>query len=348
MNIRTITGSLTALKNYSYVNARVRARRGNLITDAEYRKLMKMDLAEIAEFIGKRGYKQEIEQLGSTHEREDLLERAVKNNLLRNYREVSAMAPEPVKALLRLYFHRYDIENMKIILRQAMKGDGDSSDRLVPTDVMDQTELERLSETEDVETILDEFSLPRFETALQSHIGDGTSLKELEDALDIYYYTNITRNIDDVEGRSELFRAFLELEALLKNVSLVYRMKRRGKEHGEIVERLIPVPSTDLIDPEELASRETAADVVDAIRESPIGQYTAGDSPSEVQQALETFKLEKGVKLMHSDQLGVNPVLGFMVCKEIEAQNLRMISRARAEGLGQEFMENNLVQGVAS
>ncbi|MFP4200725.1 MAG: V-type ATPase subunit [Clostridia bacterium] len=51
-------------KNYSYANARVRAMRGNLLTDQEYRKLAKMELSEIAEFIGNRGYGTEIEELG--------------------------------------------------------------------------------------------------------------------------------------------------------------------------------------------------------------------------------------------------------------------------------------------
>ncbi|MFB6166898.1 MAG: V-type ATPase subunit, partial [Candidatus Nanohaloarchaea archaeon] len=58
-----ISQKLVKAKNYSYVNARVRARRGDLIADGEYRKLMKMELAEIAEFMENRGYQGEVNEL---------------------------------------------------------------------------------------------------------------------------------------------------------------------------------------------------------------------------------------------------------------------------------------------
>ncbi len=342
-----IADVLVARKNYPYVNARVRARRGDLITDPEYRKLMNMELSGIAEFLGNRGYGPEIEQLGRKHSGEELVEKAVRANLARTYRELMGMAPDPVQELLALYFRKLDIENAKMLLRATVHG-GDVAGMLVPTREMDAAELERLEAMETPQEIMDAFELDGFDTDLEDYLPDDDDLAAVEDALDIFYYTELVERIDDIGGRSELFKQFLELEALLKNVSLVLRMKRRGHSYADIRERLIPVPARHGIDPVDLASLEDVDAVLDHLADTPVGEFLDEESPAEVQRALEQYKLRQGVRLLHEDQLGVNPVLGYMVCKEVEAKNLRMLARAKADGLETAFMKRNLVTGVAS
>lgn len=342
-----IADRLASFKNFSYTNARVRARRANLVTDQEYRKLAKMDLAELAGFLGKRGYDREMEELGADLSGEDLIEAAVRQNLVRTYRELMVMAPDPVQDMLDVYFRKFDIENIKILMRAARSGE-DVSDIVVPTRDLDQAALDRLAEMETPEDIIDAVELAGLDGDLAAHVPEDASLSELEDALDIHYYSNIVDQLDEIGGRSDLFKQFLEVEAVLKNISLVLRMKRRGHDYADIVDRLIPVGGRGVVDAEDLAALDTVDDVVQRLEESPIGEFLAGDAPAEVQRGLETYKLRQGVKLMHRDQLGVNPVLGYMVCKEVEAKNLLMLARATADNLGDEFIERNLVEGVAS
>ncbi|MDY6768859.1 MAG: V-type ATPase subunit [Candidatus Nanohaloarchaea archaeon] len=342
-----IVDRLTAVNNFSYTNARVRARRANLITDQEYRKLAKMDLAEIAEFLGKRGYDREMEELGADLSGEDLIETGVRRNLVRTYRELMVMSPDPVQEMLDVYFRKFDVENLKILLRAQQDG-ADVSDIVVPTRSLDQEALDRLAELDTPEAVIDAADLAGLDGDLQEHVPEDASIAELEDALDTHYYTNIIDRVDEIGGRSELFQRFLETEAALKNVSLVLRMKRRGYAYEDIVDRLIPVTGRGPVDVQELARLETVDEVVNRLEESPVGEYLAGDSPAEIQRGLETYKLKQGIRLMHRDQLGVNPVLGFLVCKEVEATNLQMIARAKEAGLGESFIERNLVEGVAS
>lgn len=340
-----ISDAIASHKNYSYVNSRVRARRANLVTDAEYRKLAKMELSGIAEFLGKRGYDTEIEELGADYEGEELLEKALRQNLARTYRELMAMSPAPVQELLAIYFKKFDIENVKIIIRAKLKG-GEVSDMLVPTREMDRKELERLEEMDTVEEVLDAFKISGFNGDID--VSGSDDMGEVEDALDVFYYTNLVDRVEEAGGKSTLFREFLETEAVLKNVSLVLRMKRRGNDYREIADRLIPVPRRKSIDPEELASLNTVEEVMERLEDSPVGRFIESENPAEVQRALEKYKLKQGIKLMHEDPLGVNPVLGFMVCKEVEVKNLRMLTRSKQEGLDEEFIKRNLVKGVAS
>lgn len=338
--------AFVSYRNYPYVNARVRARRADLVTDAEYRKLVKMDLSEVAEFLGKRGYGPEVEDLGATYSGGELVEKAVRANLGRTYRELVRMAPEPVQKLLTLYFQRLAIENLKIILRAVATGT-DISDMLTPTQEMDRAEMERLQEIDTMDAVLEAFDLSG-DSDLDTYIDDRSDLQAVEDGLDRFYYAEIVDQVDAVGGKSELFGTFLELEAVLKNVALVLRMVRRGADYEEIVDRLIPVPATRGIDPEELASLGTEQEILQRLRETPVGEFLEEETPAEVQRALEQYKLQQGVRLLHQDQLGVNPVLGFMICKEVEAKNLRMLARAKQEDLGEAFINRNLVTGVAS
>ncbi|MCJ7479320.1 MAG: V-type ATPase subunit [Candidatus Nanohaloarchaeota archaeon QJJ-7] len=343
------SGLFSSIKNYSYANARIRARRGNLITDQEYRKLGKMELAEIAEFMGNRGYGPEIEEMGDAYEGEDLIERAVRRNFSRTYQELMEIAPGPIQELLSIYSHKFDIENVKTVLRKVMRDpENDISEMVVPTTEIGRKDLERLADMGSPEEVMKEFEISDFDGDITDKIEDFSELGEIEDALDIYYYTHMVEKVDDIGGKSELFRKFLELEAGLKNISLVLRMKKRGYDYGDIVDRLIPVPARhELLESEELASL-SYEEILEKLKESPAGDFIEEETSAEIQQALERYKLKQGIRLMHEDQLGLNPVLGYMVCKEVEAKNLRTIARAKAEGLGEEFIDRNLVKGVAS
>ncbi|PHQ45154.1 V-type ATP synthase subunit C, partial [Halorubrum sp. C3] len=64
--------SAAGSSNPEYVVARVRARRGSLYGDEEYRKLTRMGPAEIARFMEESTYGAEINALGSRHGGVDL------------------------------------------------------------------------------------------------------------------------------------------------------------------------------------------------------------------------------------------------------------------------------------
>ncbi len=346
-----ITGRVAGLKNYSYVNARVRAMRGDLITDPEYRKLGKMELAEIAEFMGNRGYDREIEEFGGDLAGDELVERAVQQNLVRTYQKLTDISPDAIRRLLWLYFRKFDIHNMKVVLRRAARDADDVSGMLLPTRELDRETLDRYLGMDDMERILDAFAVDGFDGDVLDRVDDPSDLQQVEDALDIYYYTNLVTKVDAVGSNSRLFQRFLELEAALKNVSLILRMRRRGDyTYEDIVDRLIPVPDRQqVVDEEELARMDSMDEIIAHLRDSRVGAHLEEDADSlaQVERALEKYKLKQGIRMMHTDQLGVNPVLGYMVCKEVEAGNLRMIARAKAEGLGEAFIERNLVGGVA-
>ncbi len=347
----TITKRLSRFKTYPYTNTRVRVMRANLITDSEYRKLSKMELSAIAEFLTNRGYSQEIEELGTRYSGEELIERALKQNLANTYIKLIDISPEDVQELLQAYYRKFELQNLKIILRKHMRdADEDVTDVLIPTPGMYRETLQRYMEMDDIETIIDEFTREGFNDNLQNLLADTDNLTEMEDLLDLYYYRNLQEEARNVGGHSKLFMEFLQLEAALININLILRMKRRNYDYGTIIDRLVDIPtSQQIVDNDELAAQESYEDALELVRESAVGAYMDAEdlSPAEISHALDKFKLQKGIQMLHRDQLSVNPILGFMICKEIEFNNLRMLVRAKEEELGNEFIERNLINGVA-
>lgn len=324
--------------------------RADLVTDGEYRKLVKMDLAGIAEFLGQRGYTG-IEEYGADFDGAELLERAIRTRLLDTYRKLVRISPEPVQDMLRLYYRRFDLENVKLVLRHIMRNPSTDIDTmLMPTHDITQDELERWMEQGSVDEVLQGVRFTGFKGTPLDHVEDTESLAALEDGLDRYYYRNILREAEKAGRHSAQFREFLELEAALKNINLVLRLHRRGADYDTIMDRVIAIPTTrQIVDTKQLANAAGYEEAVDLVRQTPVGEHLDPDaSPAELGRALDRYKLENGITMLHTDTLSINPILGFMICMDIETGNVNLIVRAKEEQLGEAFIERNLITGVSS
>lgn len=348
----SLTEKFSRLKTYPYTNARVRAMRANLVSDSEYRKLAKMSLSEIAEFLGNRGYGREMEELGAEYEGEELIERVLKRNLSNTYMKLIRISPTEVEALMQAYYRKFEVQNLKTLLRKQLREtEEDITEILIPTPSMDRGTLQRYLEMSSVDEVLDKFTIQSFDGNLQDALKDADSLQEMEDTLDAHYYMNLEERAHEAGVSSKLFTRFLQIETALLNITLILRMKRRDYGYEDILDRLVEIPTRlQIVDNEQLAQTDSYETALDMLRESKIGDHlTDGvESPAEISRALQTYKLEKGIEMLHTGQLTINPILGFMVCKEIEVSNLRMIVRAKEEDLSEDFIERNLVTGVTN
>jgi V/A-type H+-transporting ATPase subunit C len=348
----SLSDKVSRLKSYPYTNTRVRAMRADLVTDGEYRKLTKMSLHEMAEFLSGRGYGDEIEELGDRYEGAELIERALTRNLSSTYMKLIRISPDTVEDLLWAYYRKFEIHNLKTILRKKQRNSDEAiTDLLIPTPGMPRETLERYMATDSIEELLDMFTIQGFDDDLRELLDDAESLQEMEDTIDAYYYRSLEEAANEAGVSSQLFTRFLQIEAALVNITLILRMKRRGYSYAETEDRLVAMPDhLQLVDNEELVQTDSYEDALALLQETELGeQLPAGEaSPAEISRALDMYKLEKGIQMLHTDQLSVTPILGYMICKEIEVSNLRMIVRAKEDDLGEEFIDRNLVEGVAT
>ena len=105
------------------MNARIRAKGAQLLDRNDYENLLKMEANGIARKLEEGQYSREINELGSILDGTELVETALKRNAARTLSDLVEMAPASLSKTLEVYFRRYDIENIKKILRLKNRGE---------------------------------------------------------------------------------------------------------------------------------------------------------------------------------------------------------------------------------
>ena len=62
-----------------------------------------------------------------------------------------------------------------------------------------------------------------------------------------------------------------------------------------------------------------------------------------VEAALDRELLKQSAAFLRKAPLSANPILGFIIAKEVEIRNLRLITRAKHSKLEESFMRDQLV-----
>jgi len=344
-----ISNRLDSLSTFPYVNARVRAMRQQLLTSNDYRKLEKMSPAEILETLQQGDYKDDINRFSSDYSDIDLLEKALDHHLARIYEKLMRISPDLIQDLLRAYFARIDIENIKTVLRHTMRDrDQDIRDMLLPTHDLPEDRLEDLAAMESIGDILEAAEVPGG-GALAEYIDPDASLEEMEYALDRAYYRHLLDVAESIPTQGDLFREFLTLEVRTKNFGLILRLKKHGFDPSDIEDQVLDLSNGRLDgDLRELILAEDYEEALELVRTQDAGSHIGQDITdiTAVEQALQRYKLERGTEMLHREPLSINPVLGYMIGKQVEVSNLRIILQANKADLGQEFMDQNLIREV--
>ncbi|MFH1409613.1 MAG: V-type ATPase subunit, partial [Nanoarchaeota archaeon] len=104
----------------AYTFVRVSVMRSTLLKPEEYKKMLKMSFAEIAEALRQSNYKQEIEHLGLRLSGAALLEHALNENLKKTYEKLLRVSDENMQKVINAYLLRNDFHNVKTILRSKV------------------------------------------------------------------------------------------------------------------------------------------------------------------------------------------------------------------------------------
>ncbi|MBQ2485987.1 MAG: V-type ATPase subunit [Candidatus Methanomethylophilus sp.] len=142
--------------NYAYIVARVKAKKAGLLKDDAYSKMLMMSLPEISRFISESGYQKEITELTGKYSGVDLIEHATYTNMARLYRSILESSEGDLKEMIVSDLERWDIWNLKVILRGRSFGlpaDGIRED-LVPAGVLDLEHLDKLISMDSDDDIL--------------------------------------------------------------------------------------------------------------------------------------------------------------------------------------------------
>jgi len=333
---------------YAYITGRVRAMKTKLIPAEMYPRMQSMDASEIARYLEETQYKDEIDALSKDYSGTELIEHATFANLAKTYRKLLDVSIDEPQFLILEYLRRWDIWNIKTVLRGKFYGASDAEivKYLVPAGELDAEFLDGLTKKGTVQEVISAFEGKDYSSALAQY--DGKNLASLENALDKLYYFRMERAVGGtLSVGGGLLLKYVRREIDIRNLITLFRMNKAGVEGSIIQENLIPGGKLY----EELSR----------MAGQPFGEFLRGlegypfwssisdiatadiDAISRIEARLRAYLVRYAWALSNYHPLSILPVLGYIVSKDTEVANIRKIVRGKEAGLPAELIEEQVV-----
>ncbi|MCX8207136.1 MAG: V-type ATP synthase subunit C [Methanothrix sp.] len=333
---------------YAYITGRVRAMKTKLIPNEMYARMLNMDIPEIARYLEETQYKEEIDALAKDYSGAELIEHATFANLAKTYRKLLEVSIDEPQFLILEYLRRWDVWNIKTILRGKFYGASDSEimKYIVPAGELDREFLEGLAKKDSINDVIAAFEGTDFAEALSKY--DGKSLASVENALDKLYYFRMERAVGGtLSVGGGLLLKYVRREIDIKNLITLFRMNKAGIEASIVQENLIPGGKLG----EELSrmAGQPYADFVRGLEGYPFWSAISDvatadlDGVSRIEARLKAYLIRYAWSLSNYHPLSILPVLGYIVTKETEVANIRKIVRGKEAGLPNELIEEQMV-----
>ncbi|MEA3344030.1 MAG: ATP synthase A1 subunit C [archaeon] len=348
--------SKIGLGTYPYVNTRVRVMKSFMIKRHEYDKLMKMSPDGITKFMGESVYKKEIDELAMKFSGADLIEAALNLNAARSFNKLIRISSDKVEMLIRAYLVRYDLYNLKTILRGKIAGMSDDDIRkvLVPAGRLDSAALEMLLKKETCREIVIASKVVTGKEVLDAidECEKTKCLCSVENLLDKSYYNSLMDLSLKMPKQGRYVRQFIKTEIDFLNLKVLFRLVREKLPKEDIVDKL--VFSGEKLSHKKLLMLADAKDCeelylglsgtgYDAVLEKAMDDLRNKNELGACEIAFEKHWLRQADLMVHQHPLSIGPILGYMIGKDIEVRNLRMLVRAKVTGLDEKFMSESIV-----
>ena len=340
--------------NYSYTSARVKAKKSKLLKEEDYNKMLMMSVPEISHYISDAGYSKEMADLGNRYEGLSLVEYATYANMAKAFRSILNSSTGALSRMVNAYLTKWDFENLKTIMRGKKYGlpIEEIREDLVPAGNLSMDDLDKMLSLTTIEDILAAFSkkihivVP--DDVISSYKTNGI-LGSIEDVLVKEYYKNLLASISSSDRPTQIFRTYIKTCIDLKNVETVLKFKADGITGDVVVEYWIPGGTE--VDEKVMSQLAAAQDIQAAVNEmqqlrmySEIKDSLSQDSTIlDVVGVINKYRVELANKVGHMSPLSVIPVVDYMIHKENEVRNIRMIAHGTDSGLDRDTMKKLLV-----
>ncbi|MEM3085969.1 MAG: ATP synthase A1 subunit C [Halobacteria archaeon] len=339
----------------AYAATRAKTRRNQLLPGDAYARMLLMEIPEISRVLGEAVYRPEMEAMATRFRGVDLLEEATQANLARTYREVLSFSRGPLREQVALYLRRWDLWNVKTILRGKFArapADEIRAD-LIPAGELSPAFLDELLEAGSAAGVVEALKGTPFHEPLARALADSgqgeavKNLMPLENRLDrLYYETLLARR--PATRADALFRDFVRVEVDVVNLRTLLRMKADDQPAEKVREFLLA--GGKYLKPELLRrlAEAPAAEVPGLLRGTPLAGALSPleqdpRATGKALRALEKFHLSKARAFGHAYPLSALPVLDLLLRKKNEVDNIRIIARGKEAGMGEEEIREQLV-----
>ena len=339
--------------NYPYVTARVRAKKGALLSEDVYERMLQMEIPQIARVLGEGAYKEQILALAAKISGVDLIEVSTSRNLAAVFTQIIGFSEGGLRQMIGWYLDRFDVQNVKTIVRGKLFGatPEEIAEDIVAAGSMEESFLKSLIELPNLDEVFARLEGTIYAEALASlgeRPADVKKWNRWEDLVTQLYYQNLLAVIPERTEGMRLMREWVRREVDLVNLKVLLRLwsQKVTLSYDPFVDGGFEVSKSELeemagLDPNALASRlrdfsfteELAANLKD-LQALGVGQLV---------RSVEKAHLLAAGRQAHVHPLSVLPVLDYVVRKEGEVQSLRIIARGKESGLSPHVIRDLLV-----
>ena len=126
-----------------------------------------------------------------------------------------------------------------------------------------------------------------------------------------------------------------------QNLTVALRLKKQGVGKEDIQARMMENGGSKIVD--KVIDAEDLDQAVDILADEEMISST-GENLEEIEKELEVNRLQRALKMLHTEPLGLTSIIGYIVAKITEVENLRMLIRAKETGIHNvETIRRNLI-----
>lgn len=349
-------GEMRRTMAYGYANARVKAMRPELLTKAQLEEMVAVDsIAAAIELLERTIYKEDLVALSLKHRDAALVEFALGRNFGKCASKVVRIAPKGARSTVEAVLERWDVQNLKMILyaKQLGKKREDIEQFIVPVGTIKPRALIEMIEADSMEQCAKGLRGNEYGAIISDGLRTKKSIEEICSAMDAHYYDSIGRKVSGTgrEGRdARVVLALMKGEIDGRNVMNVLRCKVNKVDPKVALSLMIPGGDfsegvlRDMVATEDV---EKAAMLLRVGRgmefKDAIEHYKKDGSLAHFEIAIENMIAKRGLRALRSSIMSVGALVGFLLLKEEEMNNVRKIVRMKQFGMPKERIKEMIV-----
>lgn len=336
--------------DYGYANARIRGMKSGLFNEHFYNQLLRgKSLHEVIIALAQTPYGRDLDESMIKEEGLKGFDEALRRNIMKAFRQVVKIIGEEDKHLVNVLLGRWDVLNIKTILRG--KNLGASSDAilesLIPAGELDESTLLEMVRSRDVRDCIDVMATLHmsYGVTLTGAFPDYThkrNLAVLELALDKAFFERSLARLSGKDINTKLVLEMLRREIDSINVMTLLRVVKEEVDASESTKLFIP-GGRELTIKKLLACAEKHS-VEDAVQElagtgyyallqDKMTTYFETNSLASLERGLEESIIRRRINLFKADPLTIASTIAYIWAKYNEIVNLRIIARGLEVGM---------------
>ncbi len=341
------------MSDFDYGNARLRAMKSRLLSRQALEELTGTEsVPGLINALIKTPYRETVEAALVQYAGIEIIAQARRNNLIQTVSKVRHFYSGQAAELAAWVLRRYDIDNVKAILRGLSQQVPANEIRAgtLPIGELQSAELDTLARAAHARAAIDllatwRFSLAQPLLALRAQKA-GVDLFAMELALEQWYFRAAMKAAKD---NGDSLRQSLMANADVTNILTVLRLVGETEAAAFLRQRFgAPDAAPLFIGPghvpfpllAEAAEQESVRRAVEIFAHTSYGptlagalaQYRVTYRLSDFEYALQRRQLKHAVSLLIRDTLGIGVLIGFMALKTNELANLRRIVQGVYQG----------------